>query len=280
MRIACVQCDVVFNDPVANADRAVEFLRNLKGQNVELAIFPEAFLTGYCVDCAEDAEAIALDVAHDQLERLRRACEELDMLAVFGFAERRDDGSIRNTAVLFEPGTEPRYYRKTHLPHLGLDRFVERGEELPVYDTRVGRLGILICFDLRPPEAARVLALNGAEIILLPTNWPAGAEVSADHIAISRAAENRVFVATCNRVGVENGTRFIGLSKIIGINGEVLAEAFDDEAVIIADIQPEQARDKRIVRIPGSHEMELFDTRNPNLYQSLLEEAKRTSGWY
>jgi predicted amidohydrolase len=162
-----------------------------------------------------------------------------------------------------------RRYVKTHLPELGYDKFVRGGDALPVFDTEFGRVGILICFDLRHPEAARCLALAGADLIVLPTNWPDGAEMAAEHIALVRAAENKVFLATCDRVGTENGTHFIGLSKIIDPYGRVLASAGDSEAIIEADIDLSRARDKRNVIIPGKYEITIEESRRPQLYGNL-----------
>lgn len=211
MRIACVQCNVRFGDSKFNADQAIVKLAELKANGVDLAVFPEAFLTGYCVSSVVDARAIAISRDSEVIQSLKGACDELDILAVIGFAEKTSS-TLYNSAVLLEPGIHPRFYQKTHLPFLGLDRFVCAGDKLSVFETRLGRVGILICFDLRPPEATRVLALEGADIVVLPTNWPVGAEVSADYIAIARAAENRVYIATCNRVGDESGFSFIGRS--------------------------------------------------------------------
>jgi predicted amidohydrolase len=274
--------DVGFGRYRENAAKVVGHLERLKGEGVELAVFPEASLTGYCVECLEDAQAIAVaglaarapeefDRSIHLGEALREidaACARLDMLAVVGFAEREGD-AVYNSAALFEPGRPPRIYRKTHLPDLGLDKFVTPGDALDVFDTRLGRIGVLICFDLRPPEATRVLALRGAELLVLPTNWPEGAQVSADSIAVARAAENRIFVATCNRVGEENGFRFIGRSKIVHPTGRVLASADDGEAVLVADLDLAEARQKRTVTLPGRYETEVFASRRPELYGTI-----------
>jgi predicted amidohydrolase len=267
MKVAAVQMDVFFGKLPANMSRVTRHLNTLKGQGVDLAVFPEAALTGYCVDSAQEAKKIAIDADNPApLEELRKLCDRLDMGAVVGFAEK-DGNVLHNAAALFEPGRPTRIYRKTHLPHLGLDRFVTTGNELPVWDTRWGRIGLLICYDLRFPEAARTLALNGADLIVLPTNWPEGAEVSAEHISIARAAENKVFVITCNRVGVENGFRFIGKSKIIHASGRVLAAAEAFEVIIVADIDVTEARLKRNVNIPGKYETEIFAPRRLDLYK-------------
>jgi 5-aminopentanamidase len=267
MKVAAVQMDVFFGKLPANMSRITRHLNTLKTQGVDLAVFPEAALTGYCVDSVEEARKIAIDADNPApLEELRKLCDRLEIGAVVGFAER-DGELLYNAAALFEPGQPTRVYRKTHLPLLGFDRFVKPGNELPVWDTRWGKIGVLICFDLRFPEAARTLALNGAELIVLPTNWPEGAEVSAEHVAISRAAENKVFVVACNRVGVENGFRFIGKSKIIHASGRVLAAAEAFEVILVSEMDLAESRLKRTVNIPGKYETDVFSPRRLDLYR-------------
>jgi predicted amidohydrolase len=258
--------DVSIGESEANIARIIERLESAKAAGADLVVFPEASVTGYCVSSSESAVAIGVSVT--DLKPIREAIERLDLLAVVGFAET-DGKTVWNSAVLFEPGLAPRVYRKTHLPFLGLDKFVEAGDLLEVFDTRIGKIGVIICFDLRLPEPARILALRGAEIIVLPTNWPEGGEISANHIAVARAAESRVFLATCDRVGVENGFRFIGLSKIIGPDGAVLAAAGVGEETIIADLDLSQAREKRRVVIPGEYETDAVGSRRPGLYEGL-----------
>ena len=272
MRIACVQSNVAYGNVAANVETAVRRLQELKAQGVDLAVFPEALLTGYCVECLSDAQRIAIDKR--ELIPIREACDRLGITAVVGFAEQAGD-KVYNSAALIEPNESPKIYRKSHLPELGLDKFVDAGDELLVFDTRLGRIGVLICFDLRFPEPSRVLALRGAEVIVLPTNWPEGAETSAEHVAIARAAENRIFMVTCNRVGEENGFRFIGRSKIVAPSGKVIAAAGTEEEVIIADIDVAEARIKRNVMIPGKYETEVIAARRPELYYELVPNAER-----
>lgn len=269
IKVASVQSNVAFADPLGNASSAIGMLEGLRNEGVSLAVFPEAFLTGYCVSSHSEAESIAIPQSHKAIERLREASNRFGIIVVVGFAEI-DQRFLHNSAVLLEPGKPPRFYRKTHLPELGLDRFVVPGRDLQVFETAIGRIGILICFDQRVPEAARVLSLAGAEIIVLPTNWPVGAETSAEHVCITRAAENRVFFITSNRVGDEAGFHFIGGSKIIAPTGRVLAAAGATETILIAEIDPAEARDKRTVNIPGQYEFTVFESRRPELYKGLL----------
>ncbi|MCW5942539.1 MAG: carbon-nitrogen hydrolase family protein [Fimbriimonadaceae bacterium] len=279
MKLACVQADVAFGDPAANAAFAAAKIRELGAQGVELTVFPEAFLTGYCVDDADDARRIALPrlgtaAANGQtdaaLAAVQRAAEESDVLAVVGFAEIEGD-ALYNSAVLFEPGRDPRYYRKTHLPELGYDHHVTIGDRLEVLDTRLGRIGILICFDIRPPEAMRVLALQGAELVVLPTNWPEGAQAAAELFGPVRAAESRVWYAACDRVGTENGVTFIGMSQIVTPDGVRLGMLGAEPGVLVADIDLADARRKRVTRVAGKYEHTVFASRRPELYGPLVE---------
>ncbi len=273
MRVACCQLDVVFNDPIANATRVCSTLENLSDKEVQLAVFPECFLTGYCVSSAQQARSIAIsETDHPAHRQIQDTVDATGIVAVVGFAGIGDDDKLYNCAGLYEPNNPMRHYRKAHLLCLGYDRFDNPGNELEPFDTSVGRIGILICYDMRAPEAARTLMLKGAEIICLPTNWPVGAETSAQHISIARAAENRVFMATADRVGTENGSSFIGHSRIIAPSGKVLDAAdHTDEAIVMADCDLSQARQKHVINIPGEYELDVVAGRRPELYQTVAK---------
>jgi len=274
-RLACVQEDVVFCDPERNAARAIAHLARLAEDGVQIAVFPEAFLTGYCFSSA--SEVCAISASDAVFGGIQDAVDRLGMVAVIGFAEQ-DGSEIFNSAAILECGAAARVFRKLHLPCMGLDRFVSPGSSLEVFETRFGRLGVLICYDMRPPEATRSLALQGAEIVILPTNWPVGAETSADHICIARAAENKVFFAACNRAGRENGFEFIGRSKIISPTGWVFASLGSEAGSIVADLDLELARQKRTVLVPDEYEIDIIGCRRPELYGRLVEEANFSLG--
>jgi predicted amidohydrolase len=156
-----------------------------------------------------------------------------------------------------------------------VDRFVVAGEELPLFNTPLGRIGIEICYDLRFPEATRTLALGGADLVAHPTNFPVAARLQTEFITRARAAENRVYLLTANRIGKERWGEFCGWSQIVDPYGDRLAEASaDEEALLVADIDVERARDKDYV-IPGEYELYLFGHRRPELYGALVKETVR-----
>src|ERR671919_546171 len=189
---------------------------------------------------------------------------------------RLEEAGPAGGGVLVGPAGLVGRYRKTHLPFLGVDRFVAPGEEPPeVYDTPVGRLGIVICYELRFPEPTRALALVGAELVLHPTNWPNAVKPFADFLTRARAAENRVFLLTANRVGAEGGVEFFGRSQIVDPLGDRLVEAGDGEdELILAEIDPAEAREKDQAIVPGEYEVHLFGDRRPELYGALVEETR------
>ncbi|MBM3213582.1 carbon-nitrogen hydrolase family protein [Candidatus Poribacteria bacterium] len=265
VRVAAVQMDVRIGENTANLDKVLRLLAEAAGKGALLVVFPECALSGYCftsladgMPYAEDADAVAARVA----ER----CRQLNVTAVIGFLER-DGEDVRNSALLTTPDGEWHVYRKTHLPTLGIDRFVTPGDALPVFDTPVGKVGVLICYDIRFSEPVRVLGLQGADILALPTNWPEGAESSPDIITRARAWESRVYVVATNRVGVERGRRFIGRSQIVAPSGQILFEASaTDETILYADLDLSSARQKRIVNEPGEWELDITGDRRPELY--------------
>ena len=272
MRVAGVQFSPVFEDVEENVGTVCDVLGRLAAEGVRLAVFPEAFLTGYCFDSAEQAAAVALECGGDEIQQIAAAAQSNDIYAIVGYAEI-DEGELYNSAVVVGPKGPIGNYRKTHLPHLGLDRFVGPGTSLPLFEIDDAKVGIAICYDVRIPEVSRCYALAGADIICIPTNWPESAEGSSDHVCPTRAMENHVFVMAVDRVGEENGFKFIGRSKIIDPKGKILASAdHADEAILIADIEPSSARDKTIVKRPGVYELPLFDSRQPSLYEQIIKQ--------
>jgi 5-aminopentanamidase len=137
------------------------------------------------------------------------------------------------------------------------------------------RIGMNICYDGSFPETARILMLLGADVVVLPTNWPEGAQSTVKYLIQARALENTIYYAACNRIGQERGFRFIGKSRIVDVSGDLLAASDGDEpAILYADIDPARARDKRIVKIPEVYELHRTNDRRPDLYGVLCESER------
>ncbi|MBI2944524.1 MAG: carbon-nitrogen hydrolase family protein [Candidatus Wallbacteria bacterium] len=270
LRVAAAQLDVAFGDARANLAAVLAALEQAAVQGAKLVVFPECALTGYCFTSLEEAREAALTLDGPVVSALVDACRRLGVLAVTGLVER-DGDRIHNTAVLTGPDGLVGRYRKCHLPVLGVDRFATAGDPpLEPFDTPFARLGVGICYDGSFPELSRVLKLRGAQILLLPTNWPEKAQVSAEFQPIVRAHENHVHFVAVNRVGTERGFTFIGQSKIIDCTGRVLARAGSDRPeVLVADLDPAAADCNRVVYSAGEYEIDRVGHRRPELYGPL-----------
>lgn len=277
-KIALAQIDVAWADPLRNLARFEEILRQTAAAGARLTVFPEAALTGYCFDSLEEARPLAEPIPGPSTQRMRDVCRERGGFVIFGLLEA-DGPRIFNAAVLVGPEGVVGSYRKIHLPYLGVDRFTTPGDRpFAVHEIEGLRVGMHICYDGGFPESARVLTLLGADLIVLPTNWPPGAQCMAGCAVNTRAMENHVYYAACDRVGQERGFRFLGLSKICDPRGDVLAEApHDREEILYAQIDPALARNKRIVRVPGRHVIDRLGDRRPEMYAPLVAPKAPTS---
>ena len=117
------------------------------------------------------------------------------------------------------------------------------------------------------------MALLGADVVVLPTNWPEGRGKVAKYVTVTRAFENKVHLVAVDRIGMERGTRFIGTSKIVNAWGETLVEASSDrEEIIYAEVNLTEARQKRIIFKPGEFEVDFINDRRPELYGEITRQ--------
>ncbi|MSU79787.1 MAG: carbon-nitrogen hydrolase family protein, partial [Gemmataceae bacterium] len=266
-KIAAVQMDCTFAEKAKNLDSVRTHLHEAASNRAKLVIFPECVLPGYCYDSLAEARPHAETIPGPSTQTLAADCAKLGVWAVAGMLEAAGD-KLYNVAVLIGPDGVHAVYRKIHLPFLGVDRFTTGGDQpFVVHDLGGLRIGINICYDGSFPESARCMMLAGADLIVLPTNWPTGAISTARTLIPARALENHVYYAAVDRVGTERGFKFIGMSRILGCTGEFLAVSDDDQPTILyADIDPEKARNKHLVNIPGKYELHRTRDRRPEMY--------------
>lgn len=266
MRVAVVQFDPHLGDVEAN----LEAMRaGILAADADLVVFPECALQGYSYESRDAAALIAETIPGPATNALGEACRRAQCTAIFGLLERDGDRLFNAAAVIGPSGLIGRY-RKMHLPFLGVDRFADPGDlGFPVFETPLARVGVLICFDLSFPEAARCLKLGGAQVLCVPTNWPLAAEVSCVHSPPSRAQENHIHVVTADRVGDEGGFRFRGESRVVDCSGRVLAVAGDRAEVIRATLDPAAADANRVVYVPGKYEIDRVGGRRPEFYEAV-----------
>jgi predicted amidohydrolase len=273
MQVAVAQTEPRLGENERNLEAGLVRFEEAVAAGAELLVLPECAIPGYMFDSLEEAMPYAEEIPGPTTEAFEAACRRLGAHVVCGLLER-DGNVLYNAAVLVGPEGLIGSYRKTHLPFLGVDRFVTPGDELSVYETALGRIGLEICYDLRFPEVTRTLALRGADIVAHPTNFPMAAKVQTELVTVARAAENRIYLLTANRVGMERRGEFCGWSQIVDPFGKRLAEADEtEETLLVADVDVEKARDKDYV-IPGEYELYLFGDRRPELYGALVEETQ------
>lgn len=244
----------------ANLDAA---LTTLRATAADLYLLPELYTCGYTFAAASEVERVAEPADGPSFAAFAAFARERTAWIGYGFAERGGDGRFYNSANLVGPQGLVGTYRKIQL--FGREKlfFSPGTAPAPVFDLPWGRAGVMICFDWYFPEIARSLALRGAELILHPANLVLP---HCPEAMITRSLENRVFSATCDRVGVEtNGAvshTFIGTSQMVSPRGELLVRCSRDrEEVAVADLDLAGARSKRLNEFN-----DLFADRTPALY--------------
>lgn len=231
IRAAAVQFNISLGYIDANLDKATAALRRVAKQGAKLAVLPEMWSCGY--DYRNLAELVK--ETPRVLEAIQEECRDLNLVCV-GSLPELENGTIYNTAYLIDKGELVGSYRKLHLfSTMREDKFLGPGNQTLVAETSIGRLGIAICYDLRFPELFRKLALEGAEIICIPAEWPKPRQEHWKTLLRARAIENQLFVIAANCCGVQGKLDFFGLSQLISPLGNVLKIAEESDAELIAD---------------------------------------------
>ncbi len=272
-KIAGVQMDVKLNDPAFNLSAISAHVRSAAANGARLIVFPECTLTGYCFDTLEQAQTAAQSTSAPIMKRMTEIARTSDTHLIVGMLETEDTAAVYNSAILIGPQGVVGVYRKTHLPFLGVDRFTTPGSRSnQIFDVDGLKVGINICYDCSFPESARVLALAGADIVVLPTNWPPGSGRVSDIIPNTRALENNVYFMSVNRIGNEKGFQFIGKSKICDPQGGDIEFAnHANQAILYGEIDTQWSRQKHLVAVPGEHEVHRFNDRRPDIYGPIIK---------
>lgn len=274
MIIASVQCNVQIGELAGNLEIIRHRLQVASENGARLVVFPECVSSGYCFDSREEAFGASVRITPDDefLQPIIDDCRKFNIYAIVGLLERCGD-KLYNAATCLGPEGIVSNYRKIHLPFLGVDRFVDPGDlPLELFDVAGVRVGTHICYDGGFPELARAYALMGADLVVLPTCWPPAADIFANHVLIARALENQVYTLASGRVGEERGYSFIGHSSIVAPGGFLQASAGNDaDTIIYAELDVQKARQKRVIRIPGLHEINRVADRRPEFYGELVK---------
>jgi predicted amidohydrolase len=269
VRVACQQIAPAVGDLRGNRHLTREAVHEAVAAGARLVVLPELCTSGYVFESSKEARSCAEPADGPSLQAWAEEAAAGDAVVVGGFCELGHDGLLFNSAAVVDRNGVIGVYRKIHL----WDReklFFEPGRECaPVVETRVGRLGVAVCYDLNFPEVARGLALAGADIVTLPTNWPFFPRAEAERpmefaVAMTTAHLNHVFLAACDRHGEERGVEWTGGSVICDEWGWPLAGPVEGygRGLLLADCDFARAREKA-----WNERNHVFADRRPELYR-------------
>lgn len=269
------------------------FVAEARRAGVDFLVFPEAAIGGYLSSLGNHGDTIknttrslppAITLDGPEIQRVQAIVG--DMVIAIGFCELADDGETRYNAAAVLDGTHIYgSYRKVHQP-LGENMSYSSGNRYGVFDTPVGRVGLQICYDKAFPEAARLMALDGAEIIASLSAWPAARTATAENLQedrwtyrfnlfdAARALDNQVFWIASNQSGTFASLRYVANAKIVDPGGNVLATTLLSEGMAVADINIAET----FTTMRGG--MFHLRDRRPDVYGPLTElDATGTTGW-
>jgi predicted amidohydrolase len=255
IKAAAVQFNIALGDIDANLGHATTALRRLAQQGVELAVLPEMWSCGFDYRKLNELATRTPEI----VEKVQELSAELGMVVVGSLPEPHGE-KVYNTSYVLDRGRLAGSYRKIHLFSLmGEDRSLDAGDSFKVVETSVGKIGLMICYDIRFPELARRLALEGADIIAVPGEWPKPREEHWRTLLRARAIENQLFVVAANACGVIGKLDFFGQSLVIGVKGEVLAEGGYQSCEAVALLDPAE-------KVSWRESITCFNDRRPDCY--------------
>jgi predicted amidohydrolase len=260
VRVALYQNNPVFGRINKNIDAVIN---DIGDENFDLLVLPELIATGYQFKDTDEALKLADRAGEGEtFYRMQELAKAKDALIIYGFPEK-DGEKPYNSSLAVLPDGSYHCYRKTHLFDTEKAIFCPGDTGFSVFTYGDVKIGMMICFDWRFPEAARKLALLGAQIICHPANL---VMPHCPDAMLTRALENNVFTITADRIGDEARTgqplHFIGKSRIISPGGEILVSMGEENTGFIAvDIDPSEADNKAIT--PGN---DIFADRRVEFY--------------
>ena len=271
LKVALAQISCKRADKTSNIEKMKAYAEKAKKEDAELVIFPELSLTDYLV--RDLIYELAEPIPGPSVEKMTEIAKQNKIYIVFGMPEmsKKAESVIYNTAVLVGPEGYIGKYRKMHLPTHSVfeeKRYFRQGYETPVFETQIGRIGLMICYDVFFPEVSRALKLNGAQLIVCISASPAVRRKFFEILTAARAIENNVFLAYVNLVGIEDGLQFWGGSRIISPSGSIIAKAkYDEEDFVVGEI------DLKDVRHVAAFVPTIRDLR-PELYEQLKRSSE------
>jgi predicted amidohydrolase len=239
-KIALAQMSSERENKKGNIRKIEKMVAKAKEQGANLVVFPELALTGYVI--RDQIYDLAETIPGPSTEIVESLARKTNTHIIFGMPElsEKAKATIYDTAVLVSPKGLVGKYRKLHLPTHSVfeeKRYFRQGYEAVTLDTTLGKIGLIICYDIYFPELSRLTRLQGAKLIVCISASPSVRKGFFEALTVARAIENTVFLAYVNLVGVEDGLQFWGGSRLVGPQGKVLAQAkYDEEDLLICEV--------------------------------------------
>ncbi|MFQ5997743.1 MAG: carbon-nitrogen family hydrolase [Candidatus Bathyarchaeia archaeon] len=255
--VAAVQMNIEIGNKEANLRNAEKLMEN-DTPSAWLYVLPELFSTGYELKFAEEwAESIPGPTT----DVLSMTAKTLGSFVIGSILERRENSKPRNTAIVMDPeGELVAKYSKMHLFRLvEEDVYLSSGDSFCSFETAYGKIGLALCYDLRFPELARHLALDGIQVLLVPAEWPSPRKHPWRTLLQARAVENQFFVIGANRVGSDVKSHYFGSSMVVDPFGNILSEGDDKDGIVKAKL------DFSLVQKSRNY-ITCYQDRRPNLY--------------
>ncbi|MGO4541255.1 carbon-nitrogen family hydrolase [Paenibacillus sp. 2TAB19] len=260
LRLALLQMNIEAGNPEANFGRLKEMLEEAVSgaKKPDVIVFPEMWNTGYALT---EIESLADKNGERTKAMLSSFAKEHQVHIVAGsIAEAKSDGVYNTTYAFDREGSAAGDYSKIHLFRLmDEEKYLQAGDKPGSLTIEGEQAGMMICYDIRFPELARKLALQGAKLLFVPAEWPHPRLHHWRTLLTARAIENQMFVIACNRMGKSGDTSFFGHSMVLDPWGETIAEAGEEETILYADIDLSLVDTVR-------NKIPVFEDRRPALY--------------
>lgn len=283
IKVASIQMEPLIGRVEDNVARSIALLEKAAEMGAKLAVLPELCNTGYVFESRAEVGALAEVIPDGPSTRAWiDAAKRLDLHIVAGITERSGE-IFYNSAVIVGPSGYIGRYRKVHLWGEEALYFAPGDLGFPVFDTPFGRIGCQICYDCWFPESFRIAALQGAELMCVPTNWvpipgqDPKREAMANILVMAAAHSNSLFIVASDRVGIERDQPFIGQSLIVSHTGWPVAgpASYDREEVLVAEINLADARRKR----NWNEFNQVLRDRRTDVYDRMLGSGHKP-GWH
>lgn len=247
IKISCIQLDSLCLEVDKNIEKAIFYIRKSVDEGAKIICLPEIFDIGYNLTKLDEMLDLVEKRKEKTLEVIQKLAKELEVYIIVPIIIKSNSGKFKNTAfIINEEGEIVLEYSKTHILR-SEENYFERGKEYPVIETPYGKIGVMICNDMSFPEVARILAINGAEIIFVPSAWQGHSYLIEwwNRCLAARALDNQLFIAATNRSGISTSSFYGGNSQILNPRGDIIKKLGIGEEVLICEIDLDEIKIER-----------------------------------